>query len=299
MTTRLVELATAGDLAGVAAAYKEASPEDVKAAAEVLREADAYKAAIELYSWLLASGAGQNDPDVHFGIGQCYGKSYDFAAALTHLRRAFDADPSRVRGANYYAYTLERNEQWDEAGTWYRVALTNPVGGPEDLWTGSHYCWYLEKVGRPEEARAEYEAFLKKHPSYTWAVKRYALLLRRLGDRKGAEAAVRAAVARMPASPFPKLNLLEFLLLDGQEEAYRATLADLGDRSQLPLPVQVTLDLFEWWQCPSPEATATLEGKAAQLPESVHRDFDDLTEALAARAVAATEWARLLQLLLK
>ena len=61
MTTRLVELATAGDLAGVAAAYKQAPPEDVKAAAEVLREADAYKVAIELYAWLLASGAGQSD----------------------------------------------------------------------------------------------------------------------------------------------------------------------------------------------------------------------------------------------
>jgi tetratricopeptide (TPR) repeat protein len=299
MTTRLVDLAKAGDLTSVAATYKQAPPEDVKAAAEVLREADAYKAAIELYAWLLASGAAAGDSDVHFGIGQCYGKSYDFATALSYLRQAFDIERFRVHGANYYAYILERNEQWDDAGKWYRVALDNPVGGPEDLWTGSHYCWYLEKVGRPEEAKAAYEAFLKKNPKYTWAVKRYALLLRRLDDRVGAEAAVRGAVASMPASPFPKLNLLEFLLLDGQEEAYRAALVDLGDRSLLPLPVQVTVDLFEWWRSPSPEATATLERKAAQLPESVHRDFDDLTEALAARGGVAKEWARLLQLLLK
>lgn len=293
----LVSLASAGDLAGVAGAYREAPLDEVKAAAEVLREADAYKTAIELYSWLVASGAG--DPDVEFGLGQCYGKSYDFDTALAHLSKAFEAEPGRVSGANYYAYILERNAQWDEADRWYGVAVANPVGGPEDLWTLSHRCWFLEKAGRDDEARDAYEAFLAEHPQYTWAVKRYALMKLRLGDREGAEALVRGAVERMPASPFPKLNLLEFLLLSGQPDAYSEALASLGDRSALPLPVQVTVDVFEWWRSPSPEAAAALEAKAAQLPESVHRDFDDLTEGLAARGGDVKEWSRLLQLLLK
>ena len=291
------ELAAAGDLDGVLAVYREAPLDDVKAAAEVLREADAYKTAIELYTWLLASGAG--DADVEFGVGQCYGKSYDFDTALTHLSAAFAADPDRVAGANYYAYILERNERFDEAGHWYDVAVANPVGGPEDLWTLSHRCWFLEKAGRDSEAAAAYEAFLAEHPQYTWAVKRYALMKLRLGDRAGAEALVRGAVERMPASPFPKLNLLEFLLLDGQADAYQEALASLGDRAALSLPVQVTVDLFEWWRSPSPDAAAALEAKAAQLPESVHRDFDDLTEGLSARGGDTKEWSRLLQLLLK
>lgn len=293
----VVDMAEAGDLDGVVASYREAPVGDVKAAAEVLREKDAYKTAIELYSWLLAQGAG--DPDIEFGIGQCYGKSYDFDTALTHLSAAFSAEPDRVSGANYYAYILERNERFDEAGRWYDVAVANPVGGPEDLWTLSHRCWFLEKAGRDDEARVAYEEFLAEYPQYTWAVKRYALMKLRLGDQAGAEALVRAAVERMPASPFPKLNLLEFLLLDGQSSAYAEALASLGDRAALPLPVQVTVDLFEWWRSPSPEAAAALEAKAAELPESVHRDFDDLTEALAARGGDVKEWSRLLQLLLK
>lgn len=293
----LVEAASAGDLAAVASQYREAPLSEVKEAAEILREADAYKTAIELYSWLLASGAG--DADVEFGIGQCHGKSYDFEAALPHLRRAFDAEPGRTKGANYYAYILERNGLFDEAGRWYDVAVANPAGGPADLWTLSHRCWFLEKAGRDDEAEAAYRAFLDEHPGYTWAVKRYALMLLRLGRREEAEARVQGAVERMPQSPFPKLNLLEFLLLDGQEAAYQEALASLGDRAALPLPVQVTVDLFEWWRHPSPEAVAGLEAKAAQLPESVHRDFDDLTEALAARGGDVKEWSRLLQLLLK
>lgn len=291
------DLAEAGDLEGVAAAYRDAPVDEVKAAAEVLREKDAYKTAIELYSWLLAQGAG--DPDVEFGIGQCYGKSYDFDTALTHLTAAFTAQPDRVSGANYYAYILERNERYDEAGRWYDVAVANPVRGPEDLWTLSHRCWYLEKAGRDDEAKAAYAEFLTANPAYTWAVKRYALLLRRLGDRDHAEGVMRAAVERMPASPFPKLNLLEYLLLDGQPAAYDEALASFGDRSALPLPVQVTIDLFEWWRSPSPAAASALEAKAAELPESVHRDFDDLTEGLAAKGGDVKEWSRLLQLLLK
>lgn len=281
------------------------SIEAVKQAAEYLREADAYKTAIAVYSWLLASGEGADDPDVAFGIGQCHGKSYDFDAALVHLRRAFELDPARVRGANYYAYILERNGEYDEAGRWYDVAVAHPVGGPEDLWTLSHRCWFLEKAGRDDEARDAYELFVKEHPTYTWAVKRYALMLLRLGEREQAEALVREAVERMPASPFPRLNLLEFLLLADDRAGYEEALAALGDRAELALAVQVTVDLFEYWRTvlrpgrPDPDALAALEAKAAALPESVHRDFDDLTEALAASSGDTAEWARLLQLLLK
>ena len=274
-----------------------------KAEADRLREADAYKSAIDLYRSLLAEGV--DDADIQFGLGQCLGKSYDFDGALVHLRAAFSADPGRVKGANYYAYILERAELYDEAGHWYDVAVANPVGGPEDLWTLSHRCWYLEKAGRTEEAKAAYEAFLAENPGYTWAVKRYALLLLEEGRRDQAEALVRGAVERMPGSPFPKLNLLEFMLLAGDDEGYEEALALVEDREVLPLPVQVTVGLFDYWRnvlaAGESDAAALerFETLAAQLHESVHRDFDDLTEALAARGGDTKEWSRLLQLLLK
>jgi tetratricopeptide (TPR) repeat protein len=271
--------------------------DEVFAEAEKLREADAYKAAIELYSSLVENG--HDSPDVQFGLGQCYGKAYDFDRALAHLRACFSAEPDRVAGANYYAYILERHELWDEAGHWYDVALANPTGTAEDLWTESHRCWYLEKAGLLDEARAAYAAFLSSHPTYTWGIKRYGLLLWRLGAHEHAAGVMRAAVDRMPDSPFPKLNLLEFQLLTGDSAGYVETLAALGDRAGLSLPVQVTVDLFEWWREPSADALARLEADAARLPESVHRDFDDLTEALAARGGDVGEWRRLLQLLLK
>jgi tetratricopeptide (TPR) repeat protein len=269
----------------------------VKAEADRLRDEDAYKSAIDLYRQLLAEGV--DDADIQFGLGQCLGKSYDFEGALTHLRRCYEAEPDRVLGANYYAYILERAGLYDEAGRWYRVALDNPVGGPEDLWTGSHYCWYLEKAGRDDDARAAYADFLRANPTYTWAVKRYALLLLRQGAIDHAEGVMKAAVERMPASPFPKLNLLEFMLLRGDSAGYQAALESLGPIDSLPLPVQVTANLFEWWRAPSAETLAAVEDKAAALPESVHRDFDDLSEALAAKGGDTKEWARLLQLLLK
>lgn len=274
-----------------------------KAEADRLREADAYKSAIDLYRSLLAQGV--DDADIQFGLGQCLGKSYDFEGALAHLRAAFEREPSRVTGANYYAYILERAGLYDEAGHWYDVAVANPVGGPEDLWTLSHRCWYLEKAGRGDEAKAAYEEFLAANPSYTWAVKRYALLLLAEGKRNEAEALVRGAVERMPGSPFPKLNLLEFMLLADDDAGYEEALALVGDRTLLGLPVQVTAELFDYWRnvlAPGrsdPEALERLENLAAQLPESVHRDFDDLTEALAARKGDVKEWSRLLQLLLK
>jgi tetratricopeptide (TPR) repeat protein len=269
----------------------------MKAEADRLRQADAYKSAIDLYRQLLADGV--DDADIQFGLGQCLGKSYDFEGALGHLRAAFEAEPDRVAGANYYAYILERNERYDEAGHWYEVAVANPVGGPEDLWTLSHRCWFLEKAGRVDEAKAAYEAFLSEHPAYTWAVKRYALLLLRLGDRAGAEALNRGSVDRAPQSPFPKLNLLEFLLLAGDSAGYQEALSSLGPLDELPPPVEATVRLFEWWRAGTPDALASFEHCASALSESVHRDFDDLSEGLAQRGGDTKEWARLLQLLLK
>jgi len=242
---------------------------------------------------------GHDGPDVQFGLGQCFGKAYDFDAALRHLRRCFADQPHRTEGANYYAYILERHGLFDEAGRWYDVALANPTGTAEDLWTRSHWCWFLEKAGRLDEARAAYAEFLTEHPTYTWGIKRYGLLLERLGRHDHAAGVMQAAVERMPDSPFPKLNLLEFQLLTGDEAGYADTLAALGDRAALSLPVQVTVDLFDWWRAPGPDALARLEADAARLPESVHRDFDDLTDALAARGGDVAEWRRLLQLLLK
>lgn len=294
----LLELAKARDFDGVRARYAGADRATATEVAEYLREADLYQLAIELYRHLLRSGESAL---LHFGIGQCHGKIYEFAQALQHLQRAFTREPERVAGAEYYAYILERHGRYDEAEPWYQRALRGPAG--DDLWTRSHYAWFLEKAGRVDDAISWYEDVLGRNPGYTWAVKRLALLTLRRGDPERATAMMRDALERFPASPFAKLNYLEYLIL--REDPAAATFRTTINAEELTPPFRALLDLLDIYRelllprRADPSRTAAFEKVAAGLTDSVHRDVDDLTELLAARGGDVPEWQKLIRLLLK
>jgi tetratricopeptide (TPR) repeat protein len=294
----LMELAQAKEFDEVLARFRDHSPDEVLAAADQLREDDIYNVAIELYAWLLEQG---ESAVAEYGIGQCYGKIYDYDAALSHLDTAFALDPDRSAGSCYYAYILERHERMEDADRWYRHALAGDDS--EDLWARSHYAWFLEKWGRFDDACGAFDDVLERNPSYTWAVKRYALLLRRMGEQDRARAVVRDAVDRAPQNKFAALNYLEFLLISEDDEypAFRATL----DGAEGPAWYPVVLDLFDYYRdhlLPSRPDAAKLDAfrtQAAALKDSVHRDFDDLTALLTERGGDVATWKELIQLLLK
>ena len=294
----LVELAKSKNFDQVLARFREHRPEEVLAAADWLREDDIYNVAIELYRWLLEQ---EESADAHFGIGQCYGKIYDYDAALAHLDRAFAEDPERSEGASYYAYILERHGRMDDADRWYRQALAGAE--TDDLWARSHYAWFLEKWGRTDDACRAYDDVLERNPSYTWAVKRYAMLLHRLGDEERAKALLRDAVERAPGNRFAALNYLEYLLLTEDEEyaGFRESL----DPADGPPWYPVMLELFDYYRehllpaRPDPDRLAVWEAKAQALTDSVDRDFDDLTALLEERGGDVETWRRLVQALLK
>jgi tetratricopeptide (TPR) repeat protein len=282
----------------VVARFRDFPPDEVLVVADWLREEDIYNVAIELYGWLLKVA---ESPNVHFGIGQCYGKVYDYDTALAHLDKAFQDDPQRSEGASYYAYILERHRRMEDADQWYRKALDGAES--DDLWARSHYAWFLEKWGRNEDACGAYEDVLQRNPAYTWAVKRYALLLRRLGENERAKQVVRDAVERAPTNRFAVLNYLEFLLLTEDDEygAFRASV----DASEGPAWYPVMLDVFDYYRdCllpsrPDQARRAALESAIGSLNESVHRDFDDLTNMLGDHGGDVDSWRQLIQLLLK
>lgn len=295
----LLEMADSKDFDGVLAAYRQCPVGEVVQAADRLREDDIYNVAIDLYRWLLDNDESSH---AHFGLGQCYGKIYDYDRALTHLDRAFELDPDRSDGASYYAYILERHERMDDAERWYRQAIEGVEA--DNLWARSHYAWFLEKWGRIEDAYRAYDDVLERNPGYTWAVKRYALLLRAQGEESRAESLMRQAVDTNPENRFALLNYLEFLLLaedHGGYEAFRAGLDPSGGPAWYP----VVVELFDYYREhllpgePDPARLARWEDTVDGLTDSVHRDFDDLSALLDGRGGDVNAWKAQLQLLLK
>ena len=297
-TSNLMALAQSKDFGGVLARFADHGPDEVLAVADWLREDDIYNVAIALYEHLLAQ---EESAAAHFGIGQCYGKIYDYDKALVHLDKAFEQDAERSEGASYYAYILERHERMEDADRWYRQALAGAEA--DDLWARSHYAWFLEKWGRTDDACRAYEDTLERNPNYTWASKRYAVLLHRMGEEDKARALLHDAVERAAGNKFAALNYLEYLLLTEDDEypAFRATL----DPTDGPDWYPVVIDLFDYYRehllpsQPDPAKLADFEAHAAALKDSVHRDFDDLTALLDERGGNVEEWKRLIQLLLK
>jgi hypothetical protein len=114
---------------------------------------------------------------------------------------------------------------------------------------------------------------------------------------------MRDALEKFPASPFAKLNYLEYLILreDPAAADFRTTIVG----AELAPPFRALLDLLDIYRevllprRTDPARIGAFESVAAGLTDSVHRDVDDLTELLAARGGDVAEWERLIHLLLK
>lgn len=294
---KLLQLAEDKKFKEVLDKHQQYSLEDIAEAANFLREKDFYKTAIPLYSSLLEINQAS---DYHFGIGQCYGKSYNYSLSMWHLEKAFSLKEMRT-GANYYAYILEKNYQNDQANEWYEKALKN--GDSCDLWTLSHYAYFLEKDKQKDKAKEYYEQVLRLDPAYTWAIKRYALFLLNEKQTQQSLEVMETALEKFPKNLFVKLNYLEYLIIRGMDRQYELYLDSL-DYDSAPLPFQVLIDLLDYfWRYllrgqSNVEKTKLYELKTSKLKNSVHRDFDDFNQMLSGKNGDLTEWMRLVQLLI-
>ena len=299
MANALMELAKSKEYEKVTDEYQQYPIESVAEVADFLRDEDVYNVAMELYQYLLQQ---KDSADFHYGIGQCYGKIYDYETSIFHLKKAFDNGEDRTEGSNYYAYILERKLLMDQAYEWYQKALKS--GYDTDLWTLSHYAYFLEKYNKPEEAKKAYEDVLNINPAYTWAVKRYAIFLLKENEPEQSMKLMQDALEKFPNNPFVKLNYLEYLIIRGMADEYEEYFQTIGYEKS-PLPFQVLVDLFDYfWRYlingkSNSEKVKAYEEKAKRLKDSVHRDFDDLNEILAAKNGDMTEWKRLITFLLK
>ena len=295
----LMDLAKSKEYEKVLDTYQQYPIESVTEVADFLRNEDIYNVATTLYQYLLEQ---KETADFHYGIGQCYGKNYDYDTSLFHLKKAFDSGEDRTEGANYYAYILERKLLMDDAYKWYQKALEN--GYDKDLWTLSHYAYFLEKYNKTEAAKKAYEDVLNIDPAYTWAVKRYAIFLLKENEPEQSLKLMQDALEKFPKNPFVKLNYLEYLIIRGKADEYEQYLQTI-DYEKAPLPFKVLVDLFDYFQRyllngkSDAEKVKAYEEKANSLKDSIHRDFDDLNEILVAKNGDMTEWKRLITFLLK
>jgi hypothetical protein len=294
---KLLELVEKREYTTVLNEYQKHSLENIAEAADFLREKNFFKVAVPLYSFLLKKDCAS---DYHFGIGQCYGKSYDYGLSLWHLEKAFSLHKERS-GANYYAYILERNSQNGQAGKWYEKALSN--GYEHDLWTLSHYAYFLEKNNQKDQATHYYQQVLEMNSAYTWAIKRYALFLFKESYVQQSLELLQTALKEFPQNLFIKLNYLEYLIICGMDRQYKLYLESLNYESY-PLPFQVLVELIDYFSeyllqgLSSIEKAKSYQQKANQLKDSIHRDFDDFTQILAVKNGDLIEWMRLIQLLI-
>ncbi len=295
----LMQLVEAKEHNALLNVYQDYPIDTIAEVAHFLRDQDLYKVALPLYHYLLQR---QEISDFYYGIGQCYGKAYQYQEAHTYLQRAFELQCDRTEGTNYYAYILERNFQMDQAEKWYQKALTN--GYADDLWTLSHYAYFLEKYHKLDVAEQTYQEVLQRNPTYTWAMKRYALFLLNQNQPDRSLELMQAAIAQYPKNPFVQLNYLEYLILRGDGDGYAEHLRSL-DYPQLVLPFQTLIDLFNYfWHYLLPkqsnsEKLTAYQQKVQLLKDSIHRDFDDLNQLLVANNGDSDTWQQMTQLLVK
>jgi hypothetical protein len=294
---KLLKLARDKNYQQIIESHQQYPIETVTEVANFLRDEDVYNVALSLYRYLLKQ---QEASDYHFGIGQCYGKIYDYNLALWHLNKAFILQPNREE-ANYYAYILERNLQMEQAKKWYKRALK--IENEQDLWTLSHYAYFLEKYGQQRLAQSYYQKVLNLNPAYTWAIKRYALFLVNTGRQEESKKIMIISLLEFPQNLFVKLNYLEYLIIRRLDKGYERYLANL-DYDRAPLPFQVLVDLLDYfWRYllqgkSNAQKVKAYEQKASQLQDSIHRDFDDLNQILIEQNGDIAEWQRLIKLLL-
>lgn len=298
-STTLMELVDAKEHHTILNVYQDYSIDAIAQVAEVLRDRDFYNIALPLYEYLLQR---QEMADFYYGIGQCYGKAYDCETSLAYLRKAFELQPDRTEGTNYYAYILEKNLLMDQAEQWYQKALSNAYA--DDLWTLSHYAYFLEKIHKLDAAEHAYQDVLQRNPTYTWAMKRYALLMLKRNQPDRALDFMKTAITQYPKNPFVQLNYSEYLIISGDSANYEAHLRSL-DYPQLVLPFQTLIDLFDYFQRyllrghSNPEKLLAYQQKVTALKDSIHRDFDDLNELLTANKGDLATWQQMTHLLVK
>ncbi len=297
ISTALMELANAKEYDVLLNCYQTYPIGEIVKVADWLRCQDIYNVAIPLYQYALQL---QPTADVYFGLGQCYGKTYHYHVSLIYLQQAFILQSDRTEGANYYAYILERNGLMEPAEQWYRKALNGVYN--DDLWTLSHYAYFLEKYNQLSAAEQAYQTVLELNPNYTWAVKRYALFLLKQNQSERSLKLMQSALTL--GNPFVQLNYLEYLIIRGDAAAYEDYLRSLN-YSQLSLPFQTLIDLFDYfWRYllrkqSNSEKLAAYQQQVQRLQDSIHRDFDDLNELLAANDGDLATWQNLTQLLVK
>lgn len=298
-STTLMELVDAKEHTAILNVYQDYPIDTIAKVADVLRDRDIYNVALPLYEYLLQR---QEIADFYYGIGQCYGKAYQPEKSLTYLKKAFELQPDRTEGTNYYAYILERNLQMDLAEQWYEISLNNIYA--DDLWTLSHYAYFLEKYHKPNAAERTYQDVLQRDPTYTWAMKRYALFMLKQNQPDRSLEFMQTAIEQYSKNPFVQLNYLEYLIICGDGANYESHLRSL-DYPQLVLPFQTLLDLFDYfWRYllqggSNPEKLAAYYQKVATLKDSIHRDFDDLNELLIANNGDLATWQQMTHLLVK
>ncbi|MBV9385836.1 MAG: hypothetical protein JOZ78_05340 [Chroococcidiopsidaceae cyanobacterium CP_BM_ER_R8_30] len=297
--TSLMELLQSKDYGKILSVYQKQPLNAIAVAADSLRQGEIYNVAIALYQYLLEQ---KEDAKFYYGIGQCYGKLYNYERSLLYLDKAFNLEKDRTEGANYYAYILERNFLMDRAYEWYQKALNK--GYENDLWTLSHYAYFLEKYNKKVEAKQTYEDVLDRNSAYTWAVKRYAIFLLKENEPEQSMKLMQEALDKHPNNPFVKLNYLEYLIIREMTDEYEEYLHNIRYEKS-PLPFQVLIDLFDYFfryllnDNSEILKVKAYEEKAKQLPDSIHRDFDELDEMLIAKNGDMTEWKRLIQFLVK
>ncbi|MGG6265217.1 tetratricopeptide repeat protein [Leptolyngbya sp. AN03gr2] len=293
----LVELAEAKSYRDLLDSYAAYDLDAIAEVAHLLRRQESYSIALSLYLYLLAH---QDNVDFHYGIGVCYGKTYQYQAALNHLTQAFQDD--RTEGSHYYAYILERNQLMEQANRWYEYALSH--GYDSDLWTLSHYAYFLEKYNQPEAAEQAYRTVLERNPNYSWAIKRYAIFLLRQHQIDRSIQLMQSALEQSGNTPFMQINYLEYLIIRGDRVAYENYLNSI-EYDRLALPFQTVIDLFDYfWRyllvgATHSEKLAAYCRKTQQLQDSIHRDFDDLNQLLTERGGELQTWQQLTQCLIK
>jgi tetratricopeptide (TPR) repeat protein len=298
MENRLLDLACDKNYQQILDNYQDYSLDSIAEVADFLREKGIYKVAISLYGYLLQKN---ETADYHFGVGQCYGKAYNYSTALQHLDKAFLLQENHS-GASYYAYILEKNSYMVRAEKWYEQSLKNELD--IDLWTLSHYAYFLEKCKQKLLAKSYYEKVLKLNPIHTWTIKRYSLFLLKEGQEQQSLELMESALRRFPENPFVKLNYLEYLIICNKENRYELYLKSL-DYKNTPLPFQVLVDLLDYfWRylLRGKSDTARIrdyEQKAKKLKDSIHRDFDDLNQVLTEKNGDLDQWIQLIKLLLQ
>ncbi|MBD3216484.1 MAG: hypothetical protein GF311_27975 [Candidatus Lokiarchaeota archaeon] len=243
----------------------------------------------------------QPDERMRKACAVALGKSGRFAESLS----CFDTIPDawNMDGvAGYYAYILEKNGRLDDACAQYRHALSTREH--DSLWTQSHFAYCLEKAERFDEAERAYRAVLDRSPAYTWAVKRLACFLLRRSRHRESLALHRETLSRYPDNMYAHVNFLEYCLYWRSERSFQRHVAAMVGLS-IPPKMEVVIALLRYFgfylmygRTEVAKRNACIR-QCGNIDTTIHRDFDELDEMVAADKSCSLEWEQLKACLIK